>query len=195
MIDPTRESSIIRYDRNKEELEEFLLFCIAVAGKNAVTTAKCLDKFLIPARDQNLSPFAFIRTYAHNDGFYQLAEDLKDCGFGCYTRRAEYFISAATSWLDLKTCNVDDLERIKGVGPKTARFFLLFSREDIQVAVLDVHILKYLQDLGYNVPSQTPVGKTYLQVEQIFLYEAAKQGLPLVNFDLGIWNEQRGTRF
>lgn len=43
MIDPTK---FPMYDLSYEKLEEVWMFCIAVAGKNAMTTAKCLDVFI-----------------------------------------------------------------------------------------------------------------------------------------------------
>lgn len=33
---------------------------------------------------------------------------------------------------------------------KTSRFFLLHSRENIKVAVLDTHIIKWLSHIGYE---------------------------------------------
>ena len=60
MITP---SLITLYNRNQDELEEFLLFAILVAGKKASTTAQKLDSFLDMRKNfgkANISPFDFI---------------------------------------------------------------------------------------------------------------------------------------
>jgi hypothetical protein len=44
LIDPYK---ITNYKRSKNELEEFLLFCIVVAGKTAYIQSQKLDEFLI----------------------------------------------------------------------------------------------------------------------------------------------------
>jgi thermostable 8-oxoguanine DNA glycosylase len=187
MIDPTDPKDIIYYNRTKEQLEEFILFCISVAGKNAITTSRGLDKFLQPAREYNLSPFDHLRLLS----FDELTANLKNSGFGCYNNRAKSFTSLINAHLDLKNCSVVDLEQIHGIGPKTSRFFVLFSRPDAKVAVLDTHLLSWLREKGYDVPKATPCGKKYLEIEQIFLNEAEKQDRPIVEFDLSIWNEKR----
>ncbi len=43
MIDPRK---VTKFDRTPEELEEFLLFSVVVAGKGAFQQAKKLDEFI-----------------------------------------------------------------------------------------------------------------------------------------------------
>ena len=43
MIDPRK---VTKFDRTLEELEEFMLFAIVVAGKNAFQQARKLEQFL-----------------------------------------------------------------------------------------------------------------------------------------------------
>ena len=58
--------------------------------------------------------------------------------------------------LDLATCGAEELEQVYGVGPKTARFWLMWARDEDHVA-LDVHILRWLRERGYpDIPQQTP---------------------------------------
>jgi hypothetical protein len=40
MINPTK---MTNFNLNNQQLEEYILFCIAVAGKNALATAKMLN--------------------------------------------------------------------------------------------------------------------------------------------------------
>lgn len=194
MIDPV---NMTRYGLSEQELEEVILFCCAVAGKNALTTAKALDKFLIGLRADNAldfdgSPFDLILgdLYSNNTQEF-LAQRLKSCGMGCYNHRARTFLALAHSNLDLKTCSIEELEQIPGIGPKTARYFLLHTRENVRVSVLDTHILRFMSDLGYQVPRSTPTGKRYLEIEQWFLNEADLSDKSLAQFDLDIWNEYR----
>lgn len=191
MIDPI---NMTRYDLSEQELEEVILFCCAVAGKNALTTAKALDKFLIGLRadcstlfDLEGSPFTLLRCEKQDD----LAQRLKSCGMGCYNHRARTFLALAHSDLDLKKCGIEELEQIPGIGPKTSRFFLLHTRENVRVAVLDTHILRFMRDLGVDVPRSTPIGKKYLELEQTFIGMADCSHKSLAQFDLDIWNEYR----
>lgn len=191
MIDPI---NMTQYDLSESKLEEVILFCCAVAGKNALTTAKALDKFLVGLRadcstlfDVEGSPFTLLRCDYQDD----LAQRLKSCGMGCYNHRARTFLALAHSGLDLKKCTVEELERIPGIGPKTSRFFLLHTRRDVRVAVLDTHILRYMSDLGHEVPRSTPTAKRYLELEQTFLGLADLSQKTLAQFDLDIWNEYR----
>ena len=191
MIDPIR---MTQYDRSESDLEEVILFCCAVAGKNALTTAKVLNKFLVGLRadcstlfDVEGSPFVLLRCEAPSD----LPGRIKSCGMGCYNQRAKSFLALAHSGLDLKTCSIEELEGIPGIGPKTARFFILHTRRYVRVAVLDTHILRYMSDLGHDVPRSTPSGKRYLELEKTFLSLSDLSKKTPAQFDLAIWNEYR----
>lgn len=191
MIDPI---NITKFNQTQPELEEAILFWVCAAGKNGVTAARCLDKLLshwrISAKMLALdpSPFDIIR---HIHSQTDLANELKRFGIGCYKGKARTFLQLVWSRLDLKTCDLDDLEDIDGIGPKTARCFLIHSRPDQQYAGLDTHILKYLRDCGYEVPKSTPTGRKYRELEAIFLDLAQRSGKSVAEFDLEIWNQYR----
>lgn len=189
MIDPVR---ITNFRRNSSELEEFLLFCIAVAGKNATTTATMLDKLLDYGFEYcNGTPFEVIKKL--ND-IENLPVLMKSFGFGCYSHKSRGFLEAAYSGLDLKKCSVEDLEKIYGIGMKTSRYFLLHSRENAHVACLDTHILKWLsKHSGVKVPKQTPTGKKYQELEQVFLKACEALQIGAADLDLKIWNMSRGN--
>jgi len=169
-----------------------LLFCIAVAGKNADRTAENLDSLL---RWGNMvwagTPFSVVKSIQQHDS---LADIMKDFGFGCYRVKSKGFLQAADSALDLRTCSVDQLEQLHGVGMKTARFFVLHTRKNARVACLDTHVLKWLgYYTGYDVPQHTPSRKKYLELEQIFLKIADVMNISPADLDLKIWNKQRGS--
>lgn len=181
------------------ELEEHLLFWVCAAGKNGVTSAKCLDWFLehasiadgqLPEEDKR-SPFAKIKDLDTNLPKNNLMSTMMVSGIGCYNAKSKTFRELAKSDINLKTCTVDDLESISGIGPKTARCFLIHSRPNQKLAGLDVHILRFLADKGYDVPKNTPSGKRYKKIEQFFIKEAELSGKSVADFDLEIWKEYR----
>lgn len=88
-------------------------------------------------------------------------------------------------WLD--EVSVEDLESVNGIGSKTARFFVLHSRPNQRVAVLDTHILKWMKSLGHNVPKTTPSKKSYGTIEKVFLCIAEARGMSIADLDLMIW--------
>lgn len=191
MIDPVR---ITDFNRTQDQLEELLLFCIAVAGKKASTTSIILEKFLNYGRKyfkKPASPFQVILRMAEKNSDFK--EFIRSFGFGCVTMKSRGFIEAAQSGLDLKTCTVKELEEIHGIGMKTSRFFVLHSRKDAGIACLDTHVLKYLKDLGYDVPKSTPPKGKYLKIEKQFLELCKKLNKVPAVFDLEIWNKYAGN--
>lgn len=189
MIDPTK---VTVYNRNTKELEEFLLFCIAVAGKNATTTSKNLEALLAYGSDYcDGSPYEIVTTI---NQIRPLNLVLKDFGFGCHGLKAKGFLGAARSGLDLMKCRAIDLENIPGIGMKTSRYFILHSRRGAQVACFDTHLLKWMSYYtGYTIPKQTPTGKKYLELEKVFLDIAKSMNISPADLDLKIWNKSRGT--
>lgn len=181
MIDP---DNITNYNLNKNQLEEVLLFWVCAAGKTAKTASKNLEKLLTKWKGNCKSPFEIIKKI-HNKS--NLAKEMRKCGIGCYNTKSKTFLELANSNLDLKTCSLDDLENIFGIGPKTVRCYLIHSRLNQRYAGLDTHCLKYLKERGYDVPKSTPSGKKYKELEQIFLKLVDESGMNVADFDLMIW--------
>jgi len=184
VIDP---KNITDFNRTDSQLEMFWLFCIAVAGKNSDTTSKLLALMLYAHQDR---PFDYLRDLGQTGIHNMLVANHS----GQYRRISKAFTQSVD--LNLRTCTLEDLMSIYGVGPKTARFFLLHSREDCQHAVLDTHILKWMQDHGIgNAPNATPQNaNTYAKYERLF-YMLAKSyfpGMSLAQADLLIWTKQSG---
>ena len=189
MITPT---NITNYNRTQAELEEFLLFTILVAGKTAKTQAIKLDSFLSnhplkngTLNDKKDSPFDFIQRLID---LKMLKIWMKDCKLGQYNRLENAFVGIMQFKGKLDSVTLDELESISGIGSKTSRFFLLHSRPDQKIAVLDTHILKYMSKQGYNVPKVTPSDKKkYRKIEEDFLYEAKILRKNPAELDLEIW--------
>lgn len=192
MIDPVKATN---YNRTTHELEEFLLFCVLVAGKNATRMAISLEWLLDYGRynycDKNDGPFDIVKAIDQQDNLPQV---MKKYGIGCFNRKAEYIVQTAQSSLDLKTCTPEHLEAIPGIGMKTARYFILHTRKDANVACLDTHMLKWLSYYTkYEVPKSTPTRNKYLELEKIVIEIAKLFKVTIAELDLSIWNKQRGT--
>ena len=182
-------TSITDYARTDSELQAFWIFCVLVAGKNSDTTSRLVSKLL---KDRgNRTPFEFIKSLK----LTELRNYLVAHKTGQYDRikKALYF----SAKLDLRTCTRDDLLGIHGVGPKTARFFLLHTREFCDEIVLDTHILAYMREkCGIkDAPKNTPQNPAkYAQYAGLckYLMERDFPGLTLAQADLMIWTMMSG---
>ena len=194
MIDP---NNITNYHLHRSQLEEHLLFWIAVAGKPAQRTAKSLDNLLSSLRtlaykSENIlpqNPFALLRilTNKHPDNKW-LEDAMKEVGMGCYTKKAYSFIEVAKSKIDLSNCTAEELESLPGIGRKTSRCFIMHTRENAQYAGLDTHILRLLRDMGYDSPKSTPNSlRQYQELESKFIFLCSVVEESVAKFDLLIW--------
>ncbi len=191
MVDP---DNITDYNRTDRELEEFMVFAICAAGKNANTTAKILNDIFDAAELVVEMPISFLARKKN------LPDYLKKKGIGCYNNRAktihELDKTIKMEGYFLRSASIDDLEAIHGIGPKTARFFIMHSRRDQRVAALDTHILKELKANGIDVPKSTPpAGKRYNELEKEFIKLADKAGKHVADYDLEVWLKHRKTPF
>jgi thermostable 8-oxoguanine DNA glycosylase len=187
MINPYE---ITNYSRNEAELQELLMFCILVAGKTAYIQAQKLESFLIASRehcglDEKATPFEILK--ALDDESY-LLHMIHEAKLGQYNKIYNAFNYLIKNKIDLFECGPIELEKIPGVGMKTSRFFILHSRDNVNLAVLDVHILKFLGTLGHKVPKTTPNKKQYYYLEQKFLDHCRSVEKHPAEVDLEIWN-------
>jgi hypothetical protein len=181
VIDP---HDITGFERSDAELEEFALFAPAVAGKTASQISLALDAFL--EHDES-EPLARVRRY---DLEGSLTQRIQSARLGKWRTLTSCYRALASGMVDLRTCTLEELEALDGIGPKTSRFFVMHTRRDQRCAVLDTHVLRYLRAQGYDVPRTTPqTSASYRRVETIFLEHAASIGrTDLAAFDLEIWS-------
>lgn len=190
LVDPVHFTD---YNRDEPALQAAALFTVLVAGKQALPTANSLHKLLRSSQRQLNTkaryPFRLLEPFSIS----QLREEIRSVGIGCYNHKAISVHELVHSDLDLRKCTVEDLEAIYGIGPKTARFFLLHTRPNQQIAVLDTHILRHLRDLGHmSVPTSTPgSSKRYREIEQLALRAARRVGMSPADWDLHVWNVYR----
>jgi thermostable 8-oxoguanine DNA glycosylase len=189
LIDP---HDITDFERSDHGLQTVILFWIAAAGKKATTAARALNSLLEEGRERFgvSDPFAILDSFGD-----ELAESMRSHGMGCYNNKSRSMLALARSGIDLRRCAVEDLEAIPGIGPKTARCFLIHSRRGVRHAGLDTHILKYMRDMGFDAPKSTPAGRKYREIESQFLELADASGMSLSEFDLAIWKkyESKGS--
>lgn len=170
------------FERNDSELQEWLLLCIFVAGKSSKTQAAKLEDFLeVLGRPEH--PISHL-VYMTKD---EILKALHESMTGQYKRLATCLYELSRANLNLRTCTTSDLEAIHGIGMKTSRFFAVYSRENFKAAILDVHILSWLREIGIPAPKSTPTGRKYLTFEAIYLREAEARGLT----DFQVWESRQ----
>jgi thermostable 8-oxoguanine DNA glycosylase len=168
-----------------------LIYSLIVAGKSATFAKDAMARFA-PQRAKDF--YANLLAWSQAGS---LREHLEIARTGNYSKLVKgihaLLLKLKQQTLDLATCGVTDLETVHGIGPKTARFFLLWTRPgQVQHAALDVHVLRWLRSLGYKAPGQTPSSsKKYAELEEAFLHEAAKRGLTPAQLDAQIWEAGR----
>jgi hypothetical protein len=193
MIDPNK---VTNPSRTQAELEEFLLFCVVVAGKNADQQAAKLERFLAGRK-----PFAHIRSTARAGS---LDAALRDVRLGKYSLLGRSFRELAHSGVDLGACSWEDLTRFPGIGIKTSKFFLLHSRAGQMQGVLDTHVLSWMREHWsgagrVDVPRHSPQDpRAYSFWETVYfgMVSARHHGRGAVDwaaFDLELWRERRGS--
>jgi len=186
LINPKK---ITDFNRTKADLELFAIFAVCVAGKKSQQTA---DKVNNHFRDtqtptKQLTPFETIKSLVNIRVFGAYLQHAK---FGQYKRIYRALRDLAESGLDLKTCSVEDLEAIHGIGPKTSRFIIMHSRPNQRLATLDTHILRWMRDQGIETPKATPQSKKlYKELEQKFLTLCDKCAILPSQLDLKIWKQ------
>jgi thermostable 8-oxoguanine DNA glycosylase len=190
LIDPYK---ITNYKRSKNELEEFLLFCIVVAGKTAYIQSQKLDEFLTSVNKrlmmpENINPFQSLKS-AEQHGI--LMEEILRAKLGQYKKIYAGFKYISEHEYDLTKMTPKLLECIPGVGMKTSRFFLLHSDLNYKdnIAILDTHILKFIKEnIDIRAPKSTPtINVTYKYWEDVFLYWCELNNKNVADFDLEVW--------
>jgi hypothetical protein len=198
MIDPC---NVTDHARTPAQLEEFLLFCVVVAGKNADQQARKLEGFLKGRR-----PFALIRELERKG---TLEQELKRVRIGKYSLLVRGFRQLAASGIDLASCSWEDLTQFPGIGLKTAKFFVLHSREGEMHGVLDTHVLGWISEhwappgsRQVAVPRHSPQDPSsyrfwetvyFGMVTARFHHSARPGSVDWAKFDLDLWMERRGS--
>ena len=197
MINPYQ---ITNYNRRSSELEEFLLFCIVVAGKTAYIQAQKLEDFLVSVNKrlmmpENINPFQTLKS-AEQHGI--LMEEILKAKLGQYKKIYSGFKYICSNQYDLNKMTPELLEKIPGVGMKTSRFFLLHSDSfySNKIAILDTHILKFIKEnIDDKAPKSTPtIRVTYKYWDDRFLFWCEQNNKNVADFDLEVWKSFARTK-
>lgn len=140
----------------RPQLEWWVIFGICVAGKSAKGTEKKLQAFMeFPYTNMGsndpMSPFERVRFMIRRK---KLMVALKYNKMGKYTLFNKAFRAAVN--IDLDNISVESLEKVPGIGPKTARMTILYYEPEVDCVPLDTHILKWLRLHGYDAPQEYP---------------------------------------
>jgi thermostable 8-oxoguanine DNA glycosylase len=185
---------ITKFDRTTQELEEFLIFSVCVANKDAARTAFAVDSLLTYLRkfavkvgfSEYTLPLQSIKVYLIYHTGDELRNLLRAFKITPHVNKTIALLEVIAKKINPRSCTVEDLEAIRGIGSKTARFFLLHSRPGLRLAALDTHILKWLRDQGVSTPKTTPPkgSARYKELELTFLALADKMGKSPATLDL-----------
>lgn len=128
-----------------------------------------------------LTPFEIFRRFSETK---TMDDELKRVKMGKYSLLHKGYTMLGNGELDLSGDPLapEVYENLPGISFKSSRFFLLHTYKDVNTAVLDTHILKFLNEIGVKEAEgvkQTPGSKnTYLKIEKRFLesFEEFKNG-------------------
>jgi len=83
-------------------------------------------------------------------------------------------------------------EKVQGLGMKEASHFLRDTKFSSSLAIIDTHVIKFLQDLSVLPRSRFRMEpKLYIQLEKILEDIARSLGTNLAILDIAIWNSMR----
>ena len=101
-----------------------------------------------------------------------------------------------SSFSDSKEAREWIVENIKGLGYKEASHFLRNIGQGEDIAILDRHILRNLEELGVidEIP-KTLTKKRYMKIEEKMRDFADDIGIPLHHLDLVLWYRETGEVF
>ena len=171
-------------DETPFSYEAKLLYSAIVAGKSANFAENVMGRLIDHCvYDGFYLPFDALRAWKQAG---TLDSHLREIRSGSYKRLTQCFEEICN--LDAQHITCEELESIHGIGPKTARFFLMWTNPSVRYAALDTHILKYLTTLGHKAPKSTPPsGPVYRRLEIAFIAEADRQGKTPRELDYEIW--------
>jgi hypothetical protein len=186
--------AITDFYRDNEQLERFWIYGMLVAGKNSDWAAPKIEE-MFRDKPADVTPLQWLK---END--QDLENKLVAHRVGNYRDTMRGLRDSYD--LDLRTATVEQLEGVHKIGPKTARFFILHSREGVEdVLPLDTQWMKFLREHGATDKHQTPSGRrrkdgssAYTDLERVAIALARRYypGLALADIDLILWARYSG---
>ncbi|VVB51241.1 N-glycosylase/DNA lyase [uncultured archaeon] len=192
MVDMGVDPQSIPERMTSEQLQWWILFTIAVAGKTAKTIETKMRAFMALNPSIATDPFGIVKAMIIRG---KLGHNLRKVKLGKYKLLNKGFRAALELDLDL-LARADYphalalLSAIPGLGPKGSRMVMMyaFPSHANQWVVLDVHILRWLRQQGIEAPKATPPeGRTYQRLEREFKKLADDRNMTTRQLDTEIW--------
>lgn len=96
--------------------------------------------------------------------------------------------SLLSGTLDVTQLRKDLIERCTGIGPKQASLYLTNVGVTSDLAIIDVHVLRYLTVLGFTQGGENPsLLRDYLVLEERLRDYASSLSCTLASLDTAIW--------
>lgn len=181
----------LRYAADKGIFSE-LAFCLFTPQAKATSCDYALRRlkedgllFKGPARAVRSKLKGSVRF--HNKKAEYLVAARRLLKLGLKKKIEKFNAAAARDWL---------VRNVKGLGYKEASHFLRNIGLGKELAILDVHILKNLKELGVieNIPSSL-TKKRYLEIEDKMRKFSRRTKIPLAELDLLLWSLETGFVF
>ncbi|MBI5332105.1 MAG: DNA lyase [Candidatus Aenigmarchaeota archaeon] len=175
-------------DKNKVFFE--LMFCIAVPQSKAPICRTRLEELaktgkLHTANEKELSMLLKgIRFPNNKAGFIITARTVFDNIYTRINTDSAANNSSLRTWL---------AANVKGIGMKEASHFLRNIGLGEELAILDIHILRTMKELGL-IDNMKLTPKRYIEYEKIFQKYAQQLGLKPAELDISIWLMKSGNR-
>lgn len=166
----------------RPQLEWRLVYAMIVAGKSARFANGAVKRL------QEVVPRVALRVPISFLGNGNGGTFLRAARTGNYGKLERACRALREADLDLSAVTPGELERIPGIGPKTSRFFVVWTRPEAEHAVLDRHVLRWLRGRGHPCPDTVPAaGSPYQALEALYLREARALGRTPRELDLEVW--------
>jgi thermostable 8-oxoguanine DNA glycosylase len=176
-----------KFDRSQAELQQYILTCILTAGQKAEFAEQKANDLTADIPEGKL-PCQVLVAKDDLDGYLRSRRTGKYRYLGQAIRRI--------AELDLTTATEQELRSVPGISFKTARIFLLRSRQGAPHAALDVHTLRFLREnSAMAVPDKAPSSECEylkLEAELLRLFSEKYPGLTPSQADGVVWNSYRG---
>lgn len=165
-----------------KELEEFMVFCIL----DTACTYKMVCNTFNELRAHDMTTRKGIKNHSEKE----IVAILRWAGYRFPVQHASRIKAFGDNKINLKTATRYELvKNVNGIGLKLASFFLRNTRDE-DYAVLDVHTLRYVDEMVKKM-KPNPIPRTYEQKEIFFRGIAQSQGKSTMELDLQIWNDRR----
>ncbi len=184
------------WDQGDERLFRELCFCIFTPQSKAKVcwdTVKELDGTdqLLSVEEEEIAEEIKRVRFRFNKAGYLVEAREKFAGDECISLKEKI-----DSFTDGKEARKWIVDNVKGLGLKEASHFLRNIGKGDELAILDRHILKNLDEMGVieSVP-KTLTKKRYLEIEEKMKKFSKEIDIPLDHLDLVLWYRETGEIF